>query len=68
MAMFADKLVLITGAGRGIGRAAALGFAEQWAAMISTDIDRPLVVGEGGFIYAPLLAPSEPFKAGSGGP
>ena len=37
--MFTDKLVLITGAGRGIGRAAALGFAAQGAAVISTDID-----------------------------
>ena len=37
--MFSEKLVLITGAGRGIGRAAALGFAAQGAAVIVTDID-----------------------------
>ena len=37
---FADTLVVITGAGSGIGRATALEFAEHGAEVIVTDIDR----------------------------
>ena len=40
MAMrFADRLVLITGAGGGLGRALALGFAREGARLILTDVD-----------------------------
>jgi NAD(P)-dependent dehydrogenase (short-subunit alcohol dehydrogenase family)/pimeloyl-ACP methyl ester carboxylesterase len=37
---FADTLVVITGAGSGIGRATALEFAEHGAEVIATDIDQ----------------------------
>lgn len=36
---FAHKLVVVTGAGSGIGRATALAFAEQGADVVITDID-----------------------------
>jgi NAD(P)-dependent dehydrogenase (short-subunit alcohol dehydrogenase family)/pimeloyl-ACP methyl ester carboxylesterase len=38
---FEDKLVVITGAGSGIGRATALEFASRGASVIVTDIDLP---------------------------
>lgn len=37
---FADKVVLITGAGNGIGRATALAFAQQGASVVVADINR----------------------------
>lgn len=42
-----DRVVVITGAGRGIGRAYALGFAERRAAVVVNDVGTSLV-GEGG--------------------
>lgn len=37
---FANKVVLITGAGNGIGRATALAFAEQQAKVVVSDVNR----------------------------
>ena len=37
---FAEKVVLITGAGNGIGRATALAFAQQGASVVVADINR----------------------------
>ncbi len=37
---FADKVVLITGAGNGIGRATALAFAQQGASVVVADMSR----------------------------
>ncbi|WP_157357429.1 SDR family oxidoreductase [Amycolatopsis nigrescens] len=37
---FADQLVVVTGAGSGIGRATALAFAEQGADLVLTDINK----------------------------
>ncbi len=40
---FSDQLIVITGAGSGIGRATALEFAEQGAEVVVTDIDQQAV-------------------------
>lgn len=40
-ARFKDRLVMITGAGGGLGRALALGFAREGARLILTDVDEP---------------------------
>jgi NAD(P)-dependent dehydrogenase (short-subunit alcohol dehydrogenase family) len=42
MARFTEKVVLITGAGRGIGRAMALRFAQEGAAIVAADIEPAL--------------------------
>jgi meso-butanediol dehydrogenase/(S,S)-butanediol dehydrogenase/diacetyl reductase len=42
MARFSDKVVIITGAGRGIGRAMALRFAQEGADIVAADIEPAL--------------------------
>jgi NAD(P)-dependent dehydrogenase (short-subunit alcohol dehydrogenase family) len=42
MTRFTDKVVLITGAGRGIGRAMALRFAQEGGHIVAADIERAL--------------------------
>ena len=42
MTRFADKVVLVTGAGRGIGRAMALRFAQEGANIVAADIEPAL--------------------------
>jgi NAD(P)-dependent dehydrogenase (short-subunit alcohol dehydrogenase family) len=42
MTRFTDKIVLITGAGRGIGRAMALRFAQEGAHIVAADIEPAL--------------------------
>jgi NAD(P)-dependent dehydrogenase (short-subunit alcohol dehydrogenase family) len=42
MARYTDKVVLITGAGRGIGRAMALRFAQEGAHIVAADIEPAL--------------------------
>ena len=50
MARFSDKVVLITGAGRGIGRAMALRFAQEGANIIAADIEPALAESTAGAV------------------
>jgi len=45
MGFFQDKTVLVTGAGSGIGRAAALAFAAEGAKVVASDIDPQAAAG-----------------------
>jgi NAD(P)-dependent dehydrogenase (short-subunit alcohol dehydrogenase family) len=45
MSRFTDKVVLITGAGRGIGRAMALRFAQEGAHIVAADVEPSLAEG-----------------------
>jgi 3-oxoacyl-[acyl-carrier protein] reductase len=49
---FADRLVLITGAAGGMGRAFALKFAEEGAGLILTDVDEPGLAATGSLLRA----------------
>jgi meso-butanediol dehydrogenase / (S,S)-butanediol dehydrogenase / diacetyl reductase len=50
MARFTDKVVLITGAGRGIGRAMALRFAQEGAHIVAADIEPALAESTAGAV------------------
>jgi 3-oxoacyl-[acyl-carrier protein] reductase len=44
-ARFANRIVVITGAGGGLGRALAIGFAREGAQLVLTDVDEALLSG-----------------------
>lgn len=50
MARLSDKIVLITGAGRGIGRAMALRFAQEGAHIIAADLEAALAESTAGAV------------------
>ncbi len=58
---FADHLVVVTGAGSGIGRATALAFAERGAEVIAADID-PAAAGRTAELAALIGPAAHPFE------
>jgi NAD(P)-dependent dehydrogenase (short-subunit alcohol dehydrogenase family) len=52
MARYSGKVVLVTGAGRGIGAALARGFADEGATVIVTDMDQALATASASAIVA----------------
>jgi 3-oxoacyl-[acyl-carrier protein] reductase len=49
---FANRIVVITGAGGGLGRALALGFAREGAQLVLTDVDEPLLAETAALVRA----------------
>ena len=43
MSQFSDEVCIVTGAGRGIGKAVALRFAQEGARVVAVDIDKEAV-------------------------